>query len=133
MDYFRGTYVTLPATDSPLSTDYSDSDYVYVNASDSDRVGQESTQYAVHLFKDYIGNEPNFRIRCELRSTLAPSSSTVYLQIYNRNSSTWETLTSNNTSPADADFTLQYDIASVTNYVDTNKLISCRVYQWMET
>jgi hypothetical protein len=63
------------------------------------------------------------------KTTLAPSSSTVYLQIYNRNTSEWETVDSDNSSSADVSFQLQANILDLTNYKDIDTYISCRIYQ----
>jgi hypothetical protein len=93
-------------------------------------VGQTATgEYAIHQFKDAAGEFNGATIEWEGQTNCAPSFSTVYLQIYNRNSSSWETVDSDNSSSADTDFTLTADIASLTNYKDGNAMISCRVYQ----
>jgi len=63
-----------------------------------------------------------------LQSDYAPSESTVYLQIYNYNSTTWETIDSDNGEDADTDFELTAPIADLTNYKD-NGIMTCRIYQ----
>lgn len=83
----------------------------------------------IHEFKDYTGGNTFCNLEWEGQTTLAPTSSTVYLQIYNRNTLTWNTVDSDNTSNADTDFVLSADIADLTNYKDVNAVIVCRVYQ----
>jgi hypothetical protein len=60
---------------------------------------------------------------------LAPSLSTVYLQIYNTSSDEWETVDSDNSSNADTDFSLIASMEDLTNYKNISNVISCRVYQ----
>lgn len=83
----------------------------------------------VHQFKDFVGDQPSCQLESECRSSLAPTTSTIYLQIYNQVTSEWETVDSDNTTGADTDFILKVDIADLTNYKTSSKTISCRVYQ----
>ena len=55
--------------------------------------------------------------------------STVFLQIYNTNTNTWENVDSNNTSTIDTDFTLELYKSDLTNYKDGSDVTTCRVYQ----
>jgi len=55
--------------------------------------------------------------------------STVYLQIYNHNTLSWDTIDSDNASPANADFDLEANVGDLTNYKDGSNIVSCRVYQ----
>ncbi len=120
----------MPTNDADLETAYSAQDLIDVSTKDDVRVGQTATsEYAIHQYKDFASVETKCMIEWEGQTDLAPSSSTVYLQIYNRNSSTWETIASDNTSAADTDFGLGASIADLTNYKDGNSVISCRVYQ----
>jgi phosphodiesterase/alkaline phosphatase D-like protein len=52
-----------------------------------------------------------------------------FLQIYNRNTTTWETIDSDNTSAIDTDFVLIADKTGLANYKDGNTVIACRIYQ----
>lgn len=94
------------------------------------RVGQTATsQYAIHQFKDYVGAAGTCSLEWEGQTNCAPSLSTVYLQIFNRNTPAWETVDTDNTSAEDTDFTLTAIIPDLTNYKDTSNVIVCRVYQ----
>jgi nucleoside-triphosphatase THEP1 len=101
--------------------DVADSDDVLV-----DQIGQ--MQYMIHQFKDFVGDEENCRLVCELKTTQRPTTSPVYLQIYNQVSGEWETLTSNNTAGINETISLIYEVQDLTDYKD-NGVISCRIYQ----
>lgn len=120
----------MPTTDNDLETAYSVQNYTDVATKDDVRVGQTATsQYAIHQFKDYASTSNGCTVEWEGQTNLDPSLSTVYLQIYNRNSSEWETIDSDNTSAVDTDFILTASVADLTNYKDGNTVISCRVWQ----
>jgi len=114
-----------------LETAYSVQDYIDVSTKNDIRVDQTSTdEYAIHQFRNYIGTSPFTDIKSIGQTSLAPSESTVYLQIYNRNTPAWETVDSDNTTAAaDTDFSLIAHIADLTNYKNASDVISCRVYQ----
>jgi hypothetical protein len=129
-NYTRGNYADLPSDDTDLETDYSAQDLLDVADKDDVRVAQTATQeYMVHQFKDFVGDNASCTLEWEGQSSLAPTSSTVYLQIYNRDTSEWNTIDSDNTSNADTDFTLTANIADLTDYKDASNVISCRIYQ----
>jgi len=86
-------------------------------------------QYAIHLYKDYIGSSNNINLEWEGQTNLDPSLSTVTLQIYNRTTTTWETKDTDNTSAVDTDFILTADLTDLADYKDINTVIACRVYQ----
>jgi hypothetical protein len=120
----------LPAGITDLETAYSAQDKIDVATENDVRVGQTATsQYAIHQFKDYAGGANICDIEWEGQTNCLSSLSTVYLQVYNRNSSTWETIDSDNSSNKDTDFILTANIPDLTNYKDANSVIVCRVYQ----
>jgi hypothetical protein len=101
-----------------------------VAAIDDVFVDQTGTdQFMIHEYKDTVGTNSVCFLSWLGKTTLAPSSSTVYLQIYNRNTSEWETVDSDNSSSADVSFQLQANILDLTNYKDIDTFISCRIYQ----
>lgn len=129
--YTRANKETLPTTDADLDTLYSAQNELDVEESDNVRVGQSATSgYVIHQFKNFIpGGESSCNLTWEGQSTLAPSASTVFLQIFNRNTPAWETVDSNNTTGVNTDFILDAAISDLTNYKDSGSVISCRVYQ----
>jgi len=77
-----------------------------------------------------VGTNAFCHLEWEGKSTLAPLTSPVILQIYNRSGiPVWETVDTDNTSDADVDFVLMADIPDLTNYKDGSNVISCRVFQ----
>ena len=129
-DYTRGDYAALPANDNNLEINYSVQDYIDVSTKNDVRVEQTATdEFAIHQFKNYVGGSPSTTLEWEGQTVLAPSESTALLQIYNRNSTTWETVDSDNTTGADTDFGLSGVVADLTNYKTVSNTIACRVYQ----
>jgi len=65
------------------------------------------------------------------KTELSPATSTVYLQIYNFNSTTWETLDFS-TIDTSVNFDLNFTITTdVENYYDGSYWVVARVYQDM--
>ena len=128
--YTRGDEVTLPGDDTNLETFYSDQDITDVATKDDTRVGQTGKDmYMLHQFKDYIGAITRIKLEWEGQTSQDPSVETVYLQIYNRDTTTWDTVDFDNSSAVNTDFILTADISDLTDYKDSNNVISCRVYQ----
>ena len=129
-NYTRGDYAVLPIDDTNLEVNYSTQDYLDVNADDTTWVDQVATEEnMIHQFKDYVGNKKSCILKWKGKTTLQPSLSTVYLQIYNKVTHQWDTVDSDNTSNANTDFILTIIILDLTDYKDASNVISCRVYQ----
>jgi hypothetical protein len=65
-----------------------------------------------------------------MRSSLASTESTIYLQVYNFTTTEWETLTSNNTADANVKFTMTAELTSgLSDHHDIDNWYSFRVYQ----
>lgn len=129
-DYSRGNYAALPTDDAELETLYSGSDVTDVATDNGVRVSQSAiTEYMIHQYKNFVGANTNCVLTWNGQTDLSPASSTVNMQIYNRNSTTWETIASNNTASANTDFTIAFTVNDVTNYIDGDKVISSRIYQ----
>jgi len=129
-NYTKGDYAELPANDNDLENLYTAGDVLNVDTKNDIYAEQTATsQYAIHQFKDYAGANTSCNLEWEGQTNCSPSLSTVFLQIYNRVSESWETVDSDNTSPANTDFSLTANVADLTNYKDASNVISCRVYQ----
>jgi len=135
-EYRREARVSLPTDDTVLTTLFSAQDYADVASSDDDRVDflSDREKYAIKTFRNrFSNNTSELSIDWEGQVTIAPSDSTVYLQIYNFNSDSWETLDSDNSSPEDEDFTLTGGkTTSLTDYYENKGGLYwtlCRVYQ----
>lgn len=120
----------ITVDDSDLDTLYTDQEETKVSAIDSDWVGQEGALvYMLHQFKSFVGDHAFCTLEWVGKSTLPPTLSTVYFQVYNKTTGLWETFDSNTTSDEDLDFELEARIPDTTNYKGSNSTISCRVYQ----
>lgn len=118
-------------TDTNLSTSFTSSEVSDVDSDDATRITTTGQGYLVHMFK--VKNDNNteqINLSWNGQTSLDPSTSTVYLQIYNRNSTTWETIDSYTTATIDTDFTMSGNqTTNLSNYYDSNYWVSCRVYQ----
>jgi len=113
-----------------LTTIYTDQEKIDVSIEDNVYVCQEATgKYCIHQFQDYVDDESNCKFTSVLKCSLAPSISTVYLQIYNNVSMLWETIDSNNSASADTNFILTATIYDIAPYKDASKMCACRIYQ----
>jgi hypothetical protein len=126
--YSKEDKTSIPTNDDNLSHIYTNDEKTNVGTNDEVYVDQESDNFAIHQFKDVVETS-SATIEWNGQSDLAATSKTIYLQIYNRNTSSWETKDSNSTVNANTDFTLTATISDLTNYKDGNNVISCRVYQ----
>lgn len=130
--YSRKASASLPSSDSALTTLFTTTGYSNVATDDAVYEDQSATdQYAIVQFKNKADNSSDqIHVSWTGKTNIAPTTSTVYLQIYNRNSTTWETLDSDSTSSANVNFTLTGSkTSSLSNYYDGNNWVSCRVYQ----
>jgi len=134
--YTRCDENPLPTNDDDLCVFFIPSEYVDVATDDEIYVDQEGNYHLVFQFRDKNINGNNtdkIKVSWNGQSDLAPSTSTVYLQIYNQDTDTWETLNSDDVTAADTDFTLSGEqFATVDKYyelMDGDYWVSCRVYQ----
>jgi len=112
-----------------LETNYSSSDYTDVSTKNDVYVRQSAVgEYAIHQFKDYIDGN-SYSVEIEARSNCNADLSTIYLQVYNINTSSWETIDSNNTVEAGAEFTMTASKDGIGDYKDDNNIVSFRIYQ----
>jgi len=102
-----------------------------VVADDGTRVSQSANgQYAIFQFKEYVvGNSCVITWDGQSNMSFGNTDQAVYLQIYNRNTSLWETIEALDQGVPDSDVTLQHNMVDLTNYKDANSVVSCRVYQ----
>lgn len=129
-NYTMDNLASLPADNADLTTDYTSQNLIDVALDDATRVSQVGSDnyYAIHQFKDYAGTG-DFTVTWNGQSSLAPSVSPVYLEIYNTDTTTWDSVASNDVADADTDFTLTNTPATPSDYKDLNNIVTCRVYQ----
>lgn len=107
-------------------------DYDDVSTENNVYVTQCATdEYTEFLFKNkHVNSTDGFTTTWKGKTDLAPSDSTVYLQVFNRISGLWETKDSDNTTAANTDFTLTGTVdAGVSDYYDAGNWVAWRVYQ----
>jgi hypothetical protein len=99
----------------------------YVSVGSNNFMGR----YKVHLFRLRNDNNTNFiTFSVQARANKAPSSSPVYLQIYNISSGDWELVDTENSVAANVEFTLSAEISTnISNYYNTSYVVSFRIYQ----
>lgn len=130
-EYSKGSKQTLPTDLSPLDASYNSTEITNSSADNSTRVSQTGTGYVIHqrTIKN-SNNTDSISVTWNGQTTTPPSSSTVYLQIWNANSSSWETFDSDNSTAKNTDFDLTANItSSLSNYYYGNNWVSIRVYQ----
>jgi hypothetical protein len=129
--YTKGDEPTLPDNNNDLKTLYTSEEETNILNRDSVMVGQTGTlQYMIHQFKNFVGETTFCNIEWQGQSTLAPSVTPVYLQIWNHLINLWETIDINSTAYVDTDFELKANIGDLTNYKNSSNIITCRVYQF---
>jgi len=109
------------------------SDFQYANSSidDGDYFIQQGSSNIIQQFKStHTNNTDNITISWKGRTTIAPSASPVYLQIYNFNTLTWNIISSQTVKPSDTDFILTgTQTINLSNYYDSNFNVVARIYQ----
>ena len=133
-----GKYLNLPADDSNLDTSFICTDYAKVAVDDNIYVQQCARDtldpYAIFEWKNQnTSNLDTITSTCKLKTSIAPSVSTVYLQIYNQTDDVWETLDFDNTSNADVYFVLSgVKIGDLSKYYNGLFWTTHRIYQKVE-
>ena len=132
--YTRESASDLESDDANLTTVFSEQEYTDVATDDDVFVDLEGNGvYQKFLFKEYNednNNTDNFVITWKGKTTLAPSDSSVYLQIYNRDTPSWETIDTESSANANTEFTLSgIKTTSLSDYYDESYVVDCRVYQ----
>lgn len=97
---------------------------------DTTRVSQSAlSEYAIFQFKNYVGGYNACTLTWNGQTNIPCSTSTVFLEIYNRVSPGWDAKTFDDSHSENDDFNLTVNVPDLTNYKDAQNLISCRVYQ----
>jgi hypothetical protein len=114
-----------------LAQAFTELEYTYVESEDGFFAIQTTTgRTPLFLLKDKTNSLMPLIISCRVQSNLASTISPIQLQIYNRTLNAWEILDTNNSSPADINFSLIGSKSiNLSNYYDVNFWVACRVYQ----
>ena len=120
----------MPGDTTNLETSYSVQDYLDVDTSDATRVAQTATdQIAIHQFKDYVGAQSSCTLSWTGQSNQSATFSSVVLQLYNENTTTWDTIATDSTTLNGNNIVFSENIADLTNYKTASSTITARVYQ----
>ena len=130
-DYSSQNPTVLPTNNNELSYIFQENDFTTVALNDSNRITQTGTNgYNEFQFKDKFSPDEIISVTWIGQTSWPPASNSVILQIWNVNSSSWETLSSNSSASVNTDFTLNgTQSLNMINYFDTNGWVTCRVYQ----
>jgi hypothetical protein len=135
IEYSREFTNSLPVDNATLDILYSGAEVTEVGI-DNDTyvsVGANAFRgiYKIHQFKyQHTNNTDSINIMIQAKTDLAPSSSTVYFQIYNTNTNEWETIDSNGVAAANVEFELSGGKSvNVANYYAAENWVSARIYQ----
>lgn len=124
---------SLPTNDSPLANLYTSQEVLDVQDDDAARVPMEAAEdnYSVHQFqKEYTNNNEHIYVTWNGQTDIKPTDSTIYLQVYNNASGSWEDIDSNNTANSNTDFNLSGSTSgTASDYYDNENKVSIRVYQ----
>lgn len=132
--YTREQNGTLPTSKDDLSTIYTTPEEgdVYFNDAVRVCVSGNPSAYLMHQFKKRNDNRKDrIKVRIDLQCSLAPSTSPVYLQMWNGITNSWETMDTESGKGADEDFSLYADVTD-TSYFDFRQIadeVAVRVYQ----
>ncbi len=122
---------TLPTNDALLANSYSDTDRS--NIATNDNVFKDLTGSAYLVEQGWIyhtNNVDEINVAWSGKSTLAPSASAIYLQIYNHTTDAWVTLDFDNTTAIDTEFSLSgSQTTDLSQFYDTGNRVAIRVYQ----
>ena len=132
--YTKEAKASLPTIADDLATIYTDAEYTAAATDDGSYVDEVGDGYVLHEFKNKnTNNTDQISVSWNGKSTLSCATSTTFLQIFDYNSSAWETLSSNTTTAAGTDFTLTgVKTISLSNYYGGATgfyWTNCRIYQ----
>ena len=122
----------MPTDDTNLETDFTCTDYTKVETDDDIYVQQCATdEYSIFLFKQQGAAATSVIIvNWKGKSSKDTSDSTVFLQIYNRDTTAWETLASDNATAINTEFTLSgTQSINLADYYDVSNWVACRICQ----
>lgn len=130
----RLSYTTTsppPTTNTDLTNSMTTSQASDIQGDDGDYFIEFGSEYLMTEYKKKNTNNtdtPTFTWKG--RTTESTVTSPMLFQIYNVNSSTWETLANVNKQPADTDFIVTVtQTTNISNYYDSGNVVSFRTYQ----
>lgn len=131
LDYTYEDRLTIPATNADLQNRFTNTMYGDVASDDGDYFVEYGSEYLTRQYQyKHINNTDGIRFVWKGRSTLAASVSPILIQIYNVNSTTWETLARETQVAADVEFSVMVtQTTNPSNYYDSSNMVTFRSYQ----
>lgn len=131
MDYDYQDSLVLATTSADLQSDLTTTQVSNVIGDDGGYFVQYGSEFtALHFQRIATSNSQNINITWKGRSTYDSRVSPIFLQVFNQNSTQWETLDYDNTQSPDTDYILNGSVTSnLSNYYDSNNQVTCRIYQ----
>lgn len=131
--YTREAKVALPTTHDHLSTEYTTAEEYEVYDVDGETVclSGAASRYLIHQFQKLNDNVTDYiKIKVDVTSTLAASSKTIYLQLWNHRTEEWITIDSNSSKGANEAVALYALITTTPQiYYDFGNHVTARIYQ----
>lgn len=131
IDYTYQDSLTLPTTAADLINRFTVSQVSDVAGDDEDYFIEYGSEYMIRNYQRQGADNtstPQFTWRG--RTTVPTTSSPMYIQIFNVNSSAWETLAVANILPPDTDFSVTVkQTSNPSNYYDSRNMVTFRSYQ----
>jgi hypothetical protein len=97
--------------------------------------GQSAVEkYSIIQFKDRnFGSKEGLSLTCILKTSLSPAFSSVFIEVFNHSTSTWDVLGENDTAVKNIRFTFLVTILKkdTAKYHDVESWITCRISQRM--
>lgn len=114
-----------------ISSSFTSPKYENTAVDDGDYFIQYGSEYMIQVFSNtWTNNTDTPRFTYKGRTTMDTRVSPVFIQIYNLNSVSWETLAIVNKVLPDQDFQVTVSqTTNISNYYDSKNIVAFRVYQ----
>jgi hypothetical protein len=114
-----------------LATLFTEAEYTTVSTNNEQYVEQNVTNtYATFLFKNQNPAQTEFTLLWNGQSSISPKVRAVYLQVWNVDGNTWDTLDEENNVDENIDFDLTATVdTDLDHYFNADGWIACRIYQ----
>jgi hypothetical protein len=130
--YTRGPYESPPINDDDLITEYDVAEKIKISTNNSVYVSQAGGGFfAIHQFRVEASDMTNIKVQWDGRSSLAPTISSVVMQVYMFGLQEWTTVATESLEAANTDFLMTCTLDDITQlYKNPMGDIVFRVYQY---
>jgi len=122
---------TLPTTDAELTNLFTATNFSEILSDDNTYQDITGTGFLILQAKKRNSNDTDaITINIRSKSTLAPTTATIYMQLYDYNLDAWETVDTDNVTAVNTEMTLTVNKTSTaTDYYNEDKYVTVRLYQ----